>query len=175
MPNDNVLSGVKCPKCGSEGPFSMQGCAYFVNITDDGTNEYEEFNTALPFTTRCLVCGHEATYGEFQGYVGCTCSRCKAPLEMSGVLLDDQLNPHCPHCGAHLREGDFTRICDLPYAEPCSCEEARWWRKQCAFLRKAITDANWGRGTSGLTERLGKISQVLEHTRGDDDVERDPD
>lgn len=35
-PNTNCLAGLRCPKCGSYGPFSIQ-CTAMFNVADDGT------------------------------------------------------------------------------------------------------------------------------------------
>jgi hypothetical protein len=39
MANTNCLDGMKCPKCGSEGPFKIAGTALFT-VSDEGTEEY---------------------------------------------------------------------------------------------------------------------------------------
>lgn len=37
MPNTNCLEGMKCPSCGSEGPFNVHISGY-MDISDDGTD-----------------------------------------------------------------------------------------------------------------------------------------
>ena len=38
MPNENCLEGMKCPKCGGEGPFGI-GCDVVMLVTDEGTSD----------------------------------------------------------------------------------------------------------------------------------------
>lgn len=40
MPNENCLIGMKCPECGSEGPFKISVRAW-ATVHDDGTDEDE--------------------------------------------------------------------------------------------------------------------------------------
>lgn len=73
--NNNVLQGVECPKCSSQGPFKLavtvRGTAL---VSDDGwddlCSEESEFDYEAP--ARCLECGHEAPFGTFGvGEDGC--------------------------------------------------------------------------------------------------------
>lgn len=70
--NDNVLAGVECPNCGSQGPFKLvvtvRGTA---TVSDDGwddlCSEESDFDDGAP--ARCSKCGHEAAFSTFYAYV----------------------------------------------------------------------------------------------------------
>lgn len=65
MANDNVLAGIKCPKCQSEGPFTIVGTATFLNITDDGCSDFSglEWNSESDIT--CDSCGQNGDISVF--------------------------------------------------------------------------------------------------------------
>ena len=59
MPNDNVLDGMACPKCKSEGPFDIDCTATFT-VWDDGTDlEYSNLDWEPASCCTCKSCGHE--------------------------------------------------------------------------------------------------------------------
>jgi hypothetical protein len=66
--NNNVLQGVECPKCSSQGPFKLvvtvRGTA---TVSDDGwddlCSEESDFDGEAP--ARCLECSHEAPFETF--------------------------------------------------------------------------------------------------------------
>lgn len=66
--NANVLEGIECPKCGSQGPFrggiTAYGTAY---ISDDGWEDLrtEESDFSGPF--KCSDCGHSFDLYEPEG------------------------------------------------------------------------------------------------------------
>jgi hypothetical protein len=68
--NENVLAGMRCPECGSYGPFDIgvvvTGTA---RVTDDGFDYSEirggEASWGPGDSCECVSCGHEATAGEF--------------------------------------------------------------------------------------------------------------
>lgn len=66
MTNDNVLLGYACPKCKSEGPFDIDGTALFLNVTDDGVTDFEQFEWSDDSTFHCVMCNHNAAAKEFQ-------------------------------------------------------------------------------------------------------------
>jgi hypothetical protein len=63
--NTNCLEGVKCPKCGQEDAFKIEGSCIFT-VTDDGTedegnsHEWDDTNYC-----ECPECGHHGTVGDF--------------------------------------------------------------------------------------------------------------
>ena len=65
MPNNNVLAGMCCPKCKSEGPFAIQAQAEFV-VSDDGTGEYSDVDWDDDSHTRCLACKHRGQVKNFR-------------------------------------------------------------------------------------------------------------
>lgn len=69
-PNSNCLEGMRCPKCGDYGPFSIRA-GVTVTVSDEGTDDdgmdYEWFNDAA---CRCIACDHSATIADFtEGHV----------------------------------------------------------------------------------------------------------
>jgi len=67
MANDNVLDGVKCPGCGSEGPFNVYGNAMFLDVTDDGVADFMDFQWEDNSTFICLECKHRGKAKDFGG------------------------------------------------------------------------------------------------------------
>lgn len=58
--NDNVLSGIKCPKCGSLGPFTMALKVYaYAVVTDDGWDDLRTVESEFAGPASCLECRHE--------------------------------------------------------------------------------------------------------------------
>ena len=73
MPNENCLKGMRCSKCGSEGPFKINVSAMAV-IHDDGVAEYTEPDWPDHTFCACNQCGHRSTAGHFtEGFVAEDC------------------------------------------------------------------------------------------------------
>jgi len=66
MPNENVLAGIKCPNCKSEGPFNIVATAWFKDVTDDGVTDFEDVEWDHTNNIRCNHCGRTGTVGGFQ-------------------------------------------------------------------------------------------------------------
>jgi hypothetical protein len=68
MANSNVLEGIKCPSCNSEGPFTIVALATFTDVTDDGCTEFEgvEWNQESDIT--CNSCGQNGDISVFTVY-----------------------------------------------------------------------------------------------------------
>jgi hypothetical protein len=63
-PNDNCLAGMRCPKCGSYGPFEIEATVPFV-VTDDGA-EPKDANVPWDYRSPCSCsCGHHDNVGGF--------------------------------------------------------------------------------------------------------------
>lgn len=64
-PNTNCLEGMRCPNCGSYGPFRI-AASIFVIVTDDGTEDegggYEWEDTSACI---CGACDHPGTIALF--------------------------------------------------------------------------------------------------------------
>lgn len=67
-PNENCLEGMKCPKCGSFGPFNILVTQTgWTSVSDDGT-DYIDGDTEWDNASPCECgCGHSATVAEFCG------------------------------------------------------------------------------------------------------------
>ncbi len=65
MTNNNVLHGVRCPKCKSEGPFDIYGSALFRNVGDDGVSEFTDFEWDNEAPFYCHACKHSGRAKEF--------------------------------------------------------------------------------------------------------------
>ena len=69
--NDNVLQGVECPECSSQGPFKLtvtvRGTA---TVSDDGWDDLCSTNSVfvVDAPARCLGCSYEAPFGAFMEY-----------------------------------------------------------------------------------------------------------
>jgi len=62
--NDNCLEGMKCPNCGSEGPFRINGTACFI-VHDDGTDEYNEVEWQDNDFCGCVNCNYDGKVIDF--------------------------------------------------------------------------------------------------------------
>ena len=67
MINDNCLGGMRCPECGSQGPFGIGVTAWAPSVSDDGFDvgtltdiEWDEGSAC-----RCDACGYDGTVADF--------------------------------------------------------------------------------------------------------------
>ena len=65
MPNENCLAEMKCPNCGSEGPFYIRAESTFL-VSDDGTDEYEDVEWFDGSRCRCKACEFSASVMRFK-------------------------------------------------------------------------------------------------------------
>lgn len=63
-PNVNCLAGKKCPKCGSYGPFYVNGSTTF-KLHDDGTESHDDVEFAGGNFARCAGCGTSGAWSAF--------------------------------------------------------------------------------------------------------------
>lgn len=63
-PNDNCLAGMKCPSCGSYGPFKMV-VSCIALVTDEGIEETEDYEWDKTSYCACVNCQHDATVFDF--------------------------------------------------------------------------------------------------------------
>lgn len=61
MPNENVLQGISCPACASEGPFDIDAQTTFLRVDDDGHTETMGMDWEDTSTFRCCSCDHTGT------------------------------------------------------------------------------------------------------------------
>lgn len=64
MANTNCLAGMKCPKCGSEGPFDISVQA-FARVHDDGVDEVWDFEWQNESPCDCRECKFEGKVEDF--------------------------------------------------------------------------------------------------------------
>jgi hypothetical protein len=64
MVNTNCLTDMQCPKCGSEGPFWIEGTADFL-VSDDGTMEYSGVDWQSGNRCECVTCTYFAHVADF--------------------------------------------------------------------------------------------------------------
>ncbi len=64
MTNENCLEGMRCPACGSEGPFYIECLAVFL-VYDSGTDDYSGMDWAEDSHCNCDGCCHHATVADF--------------------------------------------------------------------------------------------------------------
>lgn len=64
-PNENCLKGMRCPTCGSYGPFQI-ACTVLGEVSDDGVSEGTHWDWDDKSFIRCKCCRHEGDVGEFQ-------------------------------------------------------------------------------------------------------------
>jgi hypothetical protein len=65
LKNDNVLKGFRCPECGYEDSFKIDGHAEFM-VTDDGTDETSGVEWDDHAHCSCGSCNHDGQVFAFQ-------------------------------------------------------------------------------------------------------------
>lgn len=65
--NTGCLSGLRCPACGSLGPFSI-ACVMWLNMTDEGTDDdmCGEAEWTLASGCKCVACGAAGVVSGFR-------------------------------------------------------------------------------------------------------------
>ena len=64
--NDNVLTGIKCPHCGSQGPFVMAVTRRgYATVSDDGFNDFNACESEFDGPCECLDCGKDFNFMNF--------------------------------------------------------------------------------------------------------------
>ena len=65
MSNDNVLEGMRCPRCGSEEPFYIE-VTMLVTVYDSGTEQskYGDSGWGHESYATCVECRWEGTAGD---------------------------------------------------------------------------------------------------------------
>ena len=67
MSNTNCLAGIRCPSCGSEGPFIIQ-VTQQVRMYDEGTEECgSDIQWGDASYMRCEACDFDGTAADFSG------------------------------------------------------------------------------------------------------------
>lgn len=87
MANTNCLEGMKCPECGSEGPFEIAASARF-EVSDEGTGDYQDVEWDRHSVCVCKECGYSGQVFNFEEV-----------SEMSNVLAEG-FSMQCPECGS---------------------------------------------------------------------------
>ena len=64
MTNTNILEGMQCPACKSDGPFKIQAKSMFT-VYDDGTDDYGDVDWYDDSYCMCSDCDHSATVKDF--------------------------------------------------------------------------------------------------------------
>jgi hypothetical protein len=62
--NTNCLAGMRCPNCGSRGPFAVSATALFT-IGDDGTEDFGDVEYDGGSYCECPACGHDGIVHDF--------------------------------------------------------------------------------------------------------------
>lgn len=64
-PNTNCLEGMKCPECGSYGPFDIVGTSLF-SVHDDGTDGHGDVEWDDESLTMCPTCNKVGKLQDFR-------------------------------------------------------------------------------------------------------------
>ncbi len=64
VPNTGILAGIRCPKCGSQAPFTIKCEATFL-FDDDGWDEQDP-TWDDDSDIKCTTCDHTGIVAEFQ-------------------------------------------------------------------------------------------------------------
>jgi hypothetical protein len=64
MTNTNCLKNIKCPDCGNEDRFRIQGMTLFT-VTDDGTDEFGDVEWDDDSYAECVACHRHGTLKDF--------------------------------------------------------------------------------------------------------------
>jgi hypothetical protein len=65
MVNKNVLAGLKCPECESEGPLRI-ATSCWVEATDDGIEDSYEHEWTGQSACVCVMCSYSAKIKDFE-------------------------------------------------------------------------------------------------------------
>jgi hypothetical protein len=71
--NTNVLDGVKCPKCGSFGPFRLYVIVHGIaTVCDDGWDDLQSTQSQFPgdAPAYCFECSHSGKFDDFVEEIG---------------------------------------------------------------------------------------------------------
>ena len=61
--NDNVLAGIECPHCGSQGPFVMAVTRRgYATVSDDGFDDYDDYESEFEGPSECCDCGERFNF-----------------------------------------------------------------------------------------------------------------
>ena len=61
--NDNVLEGIECPHCGSQGPFVMAVTRKgYATVDDDGFDDFNSFESEFDGPCECCSCGKDFNF-----------------------------------------------------------------------------------------------------------------
>ncbi len=124
MTNDNCLAGIRCPKCGFEDSFFIEGKSLFT-VTDDGTEDHSDIHWDEESYCECRECSHGGKLKEFHtsdvsmiASNGTRAERAQAALrsyvEAKGEVFEDSsseiadLIADLLHFAARLPEGENT-------------------------------------------------------------------
>lgn len=64
--NHNCLAGIRCPECGSEGPFEMVVAAS-ATMSDEGSEDVRDISWEPESPIACVGCGNRGRVAEFSG------------------------------------------------------------------------------------------------------------
>jgi hypothetical protein len=122
--NDNVLEGMKCPLCGSQGPFMIESTTT-AKVYDSGVEDTYDMNWGPESACSCCECDHDATVEDFT----------EKPLQKYTVYLLtpslswEEVEARSPEDAIkQCQEGDsqvdrFLQDMDGPVAWRCSLEQ----------------------------------------------------
>lgn len=65
MANTNCLEDIRCPSCGQEDRFGIEGTAIFI-VTDDGTKDQGDIDWTDTSFCRCEECDYSGTVANFR-------------------------------------------------------------------------------------------------------------
>jgi hypothetical protein len=64
MANVNILEGMRCPECKSDGPFKIQAKSIFT-VYDEGTEDHEDVEWEDDSDCQCIECDHAGTVKDY--------------------------------------------------------------------------------------------------------------
>ena len=65
MPNTNYLINMRCPNCGSEGPFDI-ACTVMFTVNDDGYEDHGDLEWNNESYCACIICSNFGTVQDFK-------------------------------------------------------------------------------------------------------------
>lgn len=108
MPNTNCLDGMKCPKCGDEGPFVMT-VTCTAEVHDDGIDRTFDHSW------------------EDDGVCRCTNADCRyigkvVEFRLKSLNEKEESRERCGACGKPLKKVEGVTTTTRPYREASCCE-----------------------------------------------------
>lgn len=140
MANENCLLGMKCPKCGSEGPYGIAVKAWCPDVTDDGTDGLGDIEWDDKSICVCKACDFNGVVADFYEENTPPSGADLVKEIMTWTTVKDEnvrIIWKCPECGTEYAVGPSEAT--IPY---CSNDCCRNCGEETEYERTEVRDEN---------------------------------